>query len=73
MAAKTGTARGGNLKRVRLSMPVGADDLKGLEIGTVVYLDGVIYTGREGLYKRLIDDRVAPPVDLASVSNVNFH
>ncbi len=73
MAAETSAARGGKLKRVRLSTPVGADDLKGLEIGTVVTLDGVVYTGREALYKRLIDDRVAPPVDLASVSNVNFH
>lgn len=61
------------LKEVRLQIPVSHDDLAALEIGTVVYLDGLVYTGREGLYKRLIDDGVAPPVDLASLSNVNFH
>ena len=71
MAASGGT--GGGLKTVRLKIPVTADALAGLEIGTVVHLDGVLYTGREGLYKRLIDDGVAPPVDLAELSNVNFH
>jgi L(+)-tartrate dehydratase beta subunit len=72
--ADSGTAgRGGALKHARLRMPVAAEDLKGLEIGTVVHLDGVIYTGREGLYKRILDEGHAPPVDLASVSNVNFH
>ena len=73
MAADGSAARGDKLKRVRLDVPVGGDDLKGLEIGTVVTLDGVIYTGREGLYKRVIDDKIEPPVDLASISNVNFH
>ncbi len=61
------------MKRVRLTAPVGDGDLDGLEIGTIVTLDGIVYTAREGVYKRLIDDRVAPPVDLAALSNVNFH
>lgn len=61
------------MKEVRLQIPVTHEDLAKLELGTVVYLDGLVYTGREGLYKRLIDDGVAPPVDLASLSNVNFH
>ncbi len=71
MAASGGT--GGGLKTARLKIPVTADALAGLDIGTVVHMDGVLYTGREGLYKRLIDDEVAPPVDLAALSNVNFH
>ncbi|WP_431861011.1 fumarate hydratase C-terminal domain-containing protein [Azospirillum sp.] len=61
------------MKEVRLTVPVRPEDLKGLEVGTVVYLDGVLYTGREGLYKRILDEGLAPPVDLAGVSNVNFH
>jgi L(+)-tartrate dehydratase beta subunit len=61
------------MKEVRLQIPVTHEDLAKLELGTVVYLDGLVYTGREGLYKRLIDDGVPPPVDLASLSNVNFH
>jgi len=61
------------MKTVRLKMPVTPQDLEGLEVGTIVYLDGLVYTGREGLYKRLIDDGIAPPVDLPSLTNVNFH
>jgi L(+)-tartrate dehydratase beta subunit len=61
------------MREVRLRTPIDHDDLAKLELGDVVYLDGVVYTGREGLYKRLIDDGVPPPVDLAALSNVNFH
>ncbi len=64
---------GGGLKRARLAVPVRGADLEGLEIGTIVHLDGVIYTGRESLYQRLLGERVAPPVDLRSLTNVNFH
>ncbi|MGI9303342.1 MAG: fumarate hydratase C-terminal domain-containing protein [Gammaproteobacteria bacterium] len=64
---------GENLKTVRLTTPVAQEDLAGLGIGNVVYLDGVIYTGREGVYKRIIDDGVPPPVELRELSNVNFH
>ena len=61
------------MREVRLQIPVTHEDLAKLQLGDVVYLDGLVYTGREGLYKRLIDDGVPPPVDLASLSNVNFH
>ena len=61
------------LKKVRLTVPVSAADLAGLEIGTVVYLDGVIYTGREGVYTRVLEEGIEPPVDFKALSNVNFH
>ncbi len=63
----------GNLKSVRLTVPVRPEDLDALELGTVVYLDGVIYTARERLYQRIIAEGHPPPVDFASLSNVNFH
>ena len=60
-------------KEVRLSVPVQQSDLDQLEIGTIVYLDGVIYTGREGVYKRVLEDGYEIPLDLPALSNVNFH
>ena len=60
-------------KTVRLKVPVRDEDLVGLEIGTVVYLDGIIYTGREGVYKRVLEQGEEIPVDLPALSNVNFH
>ncbi len=65
--------RRGKLETVRLTTPVSAEAIAGLELGQVVYLDGVVYTGREGVYRRILDEGVAPPVDLKALSNVNFH
>jgi L(+)-tartrate dehydratase beta subunit len=73
MAARRDAQGGGAMKRVRLEIPVTPEALAGLEIGTAVHLDGVLYTGREGLYKYLLDEGKVPPVDLARLSNVNFH
>ena len=60
-------------KTVRLKLPVQDGDLDGLEIGTVVYLDGVIYTGREGVYKKVLEQGADLPEGLVAMSNVNFH
>jgi L(+)-tartrate dehydratase beta subunit len=62
-----------SLRQVRLRVPVTTADLEGLKPGDVVFLDGVVYTGREGLYRRMLDEGVPPPVDIARLSNVNFH
>ncbi len=60
-------------QQVSLKIPANTEDLIGLEPGTVVYLDGVIYTGRESVYKKVISDGVPLPLDLPAVSNANFH
>ena len=61
------------MSEVRLKCPVEPEDLKRLKLGDLVYLDGVIFTGREGVYHRLIDEGVELPVPWDQVSNVNFH
>jgi L(+)-tartrate dehydratase beta subunit len=61
------------LKEVRLKTPVGSDALESLEIGNVVYLDGLVYTGREGVYRKVIDQGAAPPAGVMEMTNVNFH
>ncbi|MEN8254375.1 MAG: fumarate hydratase C-terminal domain-containing protein [Verrucomicrobiota bacterium] len=58
---------------IQLQVPVAPADLETLRIGQIVYLDGVIYTGREALYRRAIDEKQPLPVDPATISNVNFH
>ena len=60
-------------KEVRLTIPVQQADLENLEIGTIVFLDGIIYTGREGVYKRVLEDGFDIPLDLPALSNANFH
>jgi len=61
------------LQQVRLSIPATAEDIARLEIGSIVYLDGIIYTGREGVYKRVLEDGFDIPLDLPELSNTNFH
>jgi L(+)-tartrate dehydratase beta subunit len=58
---------------VRLKVPVKPEDLEGLKIGTVVYLDGLIYTAREAVYKKILEEGGSLPPDLVSISNANFH
>lgn len=62
-----------SLRHVRLTLPVTDEALASLRPGDVVTLDGVLYTGREGLYRRWLDEGISPPVDLAALSNANFH
>ena len=66
-------SHGKGLRKHRISVPVSDADLARLRPGDVVYLDGVIYTGREGVYRKIVTEGVEPPVDMRSLSNVNFH
>ena len=61
------------LQQVRLTLPATAEDIARLEIGSIVFLDGIIYTGRELVYKRVIEDGYEIPLDLPELSNANFH
>lgn len=60
-------------KTVSLNVPVKDEDLAALEIDNVVYLNGYIYTAREGVYKRVMEEHADIPLDLPGVSNANFH
>lgn len=64
---------GKGLRKLRLTAPVTEADLKAIRPGDVVHLDGLIYTGREGVYRKVVDEGAEPPVDLRAISNVNFH
>ncbi len=59
---------GRKLKEVRLTTPVPAEAIQGLALGDVVYLDGLIATGREGVYRRILDEGAAPPIDLKATT-----
>ena len=56
------------LETIHLSLPAATDDLRKLQIGTVAYLSGRIFTAREGAYKRAIEDGAGEQWKLASPS-----
>jgi len=66
-------ADSGKFKKIRLSTNPSREDLAKLEIGNIVHLDGVVYTGREGAYMRIVDDGEPLPLDLPAESAANFH
>lgn len=59
--------------KVRLSTKPSPQDLAKLKLGDIVYLDGLLYTGREGVYKRALEDGQPLPLDLPAESAANFH
>jgi L(+)-tartrate dehydratase beta subunit len=61
------------LKTVSLALPAATGDLRALEIGTVVYLTGRVFTAREGVYKRAVEDGLGLPVPPAEMGTANFH
>ena len=60
-------------RQIRLSTNPTPEALAELRIGDVVYLDGTVYTAREGVYKRALEDKANLPVDLPQRSAANFH
>jgi L(+)-tartrate dehydratase beta subunit len=63
----------GELKTVHLKLPASTDELRKLEIGSVAYLTGRVFTAREGVYKRAIEDGFGMPADEDALGLVNFH
>jgi L(+)-tartrate dehydratase beta subunit len=61
------------MDEVRLAMPVSEAALAALKLGDVVYLDGVLYTAREGVYRLVVDEGRGLPPGLRELTNVNFH
>lgn len=52
---------------IRLKTPLSRADVKSLEIGDILELDGIIYTARDAAHKRMESvwkEKKAPPIDL---------
>ena len=64
---------GAGLKTVQLNLPARTEDLRALEIGSVAYLTGRVFTAREGVYKRAIEDGAGMPASREALGRANFH
>jgi L(+)-tartrate dehydratase beta subunit len=61
------------MDEVHLTTPVGEADLARLKLGDVVYLSGALYTAREGVYRKVVDEGQGLPAGVPELTNVNFH
>ena len=62
-----------SLREIRLSTTPSSETIAELRLGDIVYLDGLMYTAREGVYMRALEDKANIPMDLPSQSATNFH
>ena len=60
-------------REVHLTTPVSDAAIASLELGDVVYLSGVLYTAREGVYRKVVDEGRGVPDSVRALTNVNFH
>lgn len=61
------------MKEVQLQLPASHDAIAALEPGNVVFLNGLVYTAREGVYDRVLKDGQPLPTELITQSGTNFH
>lgn len=61
------------MDEVRLATPVSPEAIARLKLGDVVYLDGLVYTAREGVYRKVVEEGHDLPPGVAGLTNVNFH
>jgi L(+)-tartrate dehydratase beta subunit len=53
------------MSEIILSTPIKDEAIRDLSIGDIIYLDGYLVTGRDGVHQRLLKQRKPLPVDLA--------
>jgi L(+)-tartrate dehydratase beta subunit len=61
------------LREIRLSTTPTPEAIADLRLGDIVYLDGLMYTAREGVYMRALEDKANIPMELPRDSAANFH
>ncbi len=62
-----------SLREIILSTTPTDEDIAQLRLGDVIYLDGLMYTAREGVYIRALEDKANIPMELPTQSAANFH
>ncbi|MDD8023104.1 MAG: fumarate hydratase C-terminal domain-containing protein [Paracoccaceae bacterium] len=61
------------LREVILSTTPTPEEIADLRLGDVVFLNGLMYTAREGVYMRALEEKANIPMELPRDSAANFH
>ena len=61
------------VREVHIELPLTDETIRELELGDAVFLNGLVWTGREGVYRQIFDCGLEPPLDLRHTCNVTFH
>jgi L(+)-tartrate dehydratase beta subunit len=61
------------LRKVSIDLPATPEAIRGLKLGDVAFLNGVVYTARERVYDKVLSEGAPLPAGMTEISNVNFH
>jgi L(+)-tartrate dehydratase beta subunit len=61
------------IREVNLTLPVSQEDIESLRLGDAVYLNGTVFTGREGVYHQIFEKKIEPPIDIRKLGGATFH
>lgn len=61
------------IREIQLSTTPTPEAINDLCLGDIVYLNGLLYTAREGVYMRALDQQEDIPMELPKLSATNFH
>lgn len=61
------------LREFNLTLPVSASDIAPLKVGDAVFLNGLVFTGREGLYDMIFEKKKEPPIDIRTLGGATIN
>ncbi|RJQ57283.1 MAG: fumarate hydratase [Desulfobacteraceae bacterium] len=61
------------IREVDLTLPLDTKGISSLALGDAVYLNGIVFTGREGVYHRIFEKNIEPPIDIRALGGATFH
>lgn len=61
------------VREVQLQLPLTEDAVHTLALGDAVFLNGLLFTGREGVYRQIFERGLEPALDIRHTCNVTFH
>lgn len=61
------------LREFNLTLPVSTTDIASLKVGDAVFLNGLIFTGREGLYDMIFEKGKEPPIDIRTLAGATIN
>ncbi|MBW1697699.1 MAG: fumarate hydratase C-terminal domain-containing protein [Deltaproteobacteria bacterium] len=62
-----------NIREVNITLPLSEADSKSLALGDAVFLNGLVFTGREGLYRQIFEKKIDLPIDIQALGGATFH
>jgi len=61
------------LREFNLTLPVSESDIAPLKVGDAVFLNGLVFTGREGLYDMIFEKKKEPPIDIGALGGATIN